>query len=81
MWVESSISFLNITEIGIQGGHKPGKLKEFEELPKSQGKLLNIFYFCGKTLKTQGKYKIWHILVNENVFQRTFLPHVSQGKV
>ena len=26
----------------IQGGHKPGKLKEFEKLSKSQGKLREI---------------------------------------
>ena len=26
----------------IQGGHKPGKLREFEKLSKSQGKLREI---------------------------------------
>ena len=65
----------------LQGGHKPGKLREFEKLLKSQGKLREIFYFCRKSWKTQGKYKICHIIVNENVFQGTFLSRVSQGKV
>ena len=31
-----------------QGGHKPGKLREFEKLLKSQGKLKEIFYFAEK---------------------------------
>ena len=66
-----------------QGGHKPGKhgkpgkLREFEKLLKSQG----IFYFCRKTWKTQGKCKICHIIVNKNVFQGASLSRVSQGKV
>ena len=70
-----------------QGGHKPGKhgkpgkLREFEKLLKSQGKLREIYYFCRKTWKTQGKCKMCHIIVNENVFQETFLSRVSQGKV
>ena len=56
-----------------QGGHKPGKhgkpgkLREFEKLSKSQGKLREIFYFCGKTWKTQGKCKICDIVVNGSV--------------
>ena len=47
-----------------RGGHKPGKhgkpgkLREFEKLLKSQGKLREIYYFCRKTWKTQGKCKI-----------------------
>ena len=71
----------------IQGSHKPGKhgkpgkLREFEKLSKSQGKLREIFIFCGKTWKTQGKCKICHIIVNKNVFQLNFLSCVSQGKV
>ena len=64
-----------------QCGHKPGKLEEFEKMLKSQGKLREIFYLCRKTWKTQGKCKICHIIVNENVFQGTFLSLVSQGKV
>ena len=32
-------------------------------------------------MKTQGKCKICHITVHENVFQGTFLSRVSQGKV
>ena len=64
-----------------EGGHKPGKLREFEKLLKSQRKLREIFYFCRKTWKTQGKCKICHIIVNKNVFQGTFLSLVSQGKV
>ena len=55
-----------------QGGHKPGKLREFEKLSKSQGKLREIRIFVGKTWKTQGKRKICNILGNENVFQRIF---------
>ena len=67
-----------------QGAHKPGKhgkpgkLREFE---KFQGKLREILYFCGKTWKPQGKCKTFDIILNENVFQRTFLSRVSQGKV
>ena len=30
--------------------------------------------------KTQGKCKICNIIINENAFQRTCLPYVSQGK-
>ena len=68
------------------GGHKPGKhgkpgkLREFEQLLKSQGKLRNLL-FLQKTWKAQGKCKICHIIVNENVFQGTSLSRVSQGKV
>ena len=38
-----------------QGGHKPGKLREFEKLSKSQGKLREIVTFAEKIWKTQGK--------------------------
>ena len=31
-----------LTKILTQGGHKPGKLREFEKLSKSQGKLREI---------------------------------------
>ena len=72
-----------------QGGHKPGKhgkpgkLREFEKLLKSQGKLREnsgkSIIFAEKPGK--GKCKICHIIVNENVFQGTFLSRVSQGKV
>ena len=47
----------------FQGGNKSGKhrkpekLREFEKLSKSEGKLREIFYFCGKTWKTQGNVK------------------------
>ena len=81
-----------------QSGHKPGKhgkpgrLREFEKLLKSQGKLREIFYFYRKTWKTQGKCKIRLIIVNENVSRGTFLtlvflreklkiPWKSQGKL
>ena len=52
-----------------QGGHKPGKLREFERLSKSQGKLREIKIFVGKTWKTREKRKIYDILANENVFE------------
>ena len=39
----------------MQGGHKPGKLREFEKLSESQGKLREIRTFVEKTWKTQGK--------------------------
>ena len=45
----------------LQGGHKPGKhgkpgkLKEFEKLSKSQGRLGEFGIFVEKTWKTQGK--------------------------
>ena len=64
-----------------QGDHKPGKFREFEKLLKSQGRLKEIFYFCRKTWKTQGKCKICHIIVSENVFQGAFLSRVSQKKI
>ena len=64
-----------------QGGHKPGKLREFEKLSKFQGKLREILYFRRKTWKTQGKCETCDIILNENVFQRTFFSRVSQGKV
>ena len=44
-----------------QGGNKPGKhrkpgkLREFEKLSKSHGKLREILIFVEKTWKTQGK--------------------------
>ena len=69
--------------MSVQGGHKlvnmenrenSGNLKNFLNLKE-------IFYFCRKTWKTQGKCKICHIIVNENVFQGTFLFRVSLGKV
>ena len=49
-----------VTEM-VQGGHKPGKhgkprkLREFEQLSKSLGKLREILLFAEKTWKTQGK--------------------------
>ena len=58
----------------IQGGHnpgkhgKPGKLRKFEKLSKSQGKFMEIRIFHSKTWKTQGKYKISDIIADENVF-------------
>ena len=66
-----------------QGGHKPvkhGKLREFEKLSKSQGKLGEISGFV-ETWKAQGKCKQCDIIANENVFQRIFLPKVAQGKI
>ena len=57
-----------------QGGHKPGKLREFEISGKT-------FIFTEKPGKTQGKCKIRHIFVNENVFHGTFPSRVSQGKI
>ena len=55
-----------------QGGHKPGKhgkpgkLREFKKLSKSQGNL----NFYRKNWKTQGKCKIFGIIVDETVFHR-----------
>ena len=71
-----------LSRVGYKPGKhgKPGKLREFEKLSKFQGKLREILYFCGKTWKTEGKCKICDIILNENVFQRTFLFRVSQGK-
>ena len=45
----------------MQGDHKPGnhgkpgKLREFEKLSKSKGKLREILIFAEKAWKTQGK--------------------------
>ena len=69
----------------LQGGHKPGKhgkpgiIREFEKLFKSQGKLREMFYFCRKTWKTQGECKIRYIIVKEN--SRELFSRVSQRKV
>ena len=68
----------------FQGGHKPGrhgKLREFEKFVQISGKTQGNLLFLQKTWKTQGKCKICNIIVNENVFQGTFLSRVSQGKV
>ena len=70
-----------------KGGHrpgkhgKPGKLREFEKLSKSQGKLRETWIFVEKTWKTQGKCGICGIIANENVFQRIILSGIAQGKV
>ena len=58
-----------------QGGHKPGKhgkpgkLKEFEKLSKSQGNL----NFCRKNLENSGKMKLYDMIANKNAFHRIFL--------
>ena len=45
----------------MQGGHKPGKhgkpgkLREFEKLSKSQGKLMEIRIFFQENLENSGK--------------------------
>ena len=74
-------TFLDSPDISgiIQGDDKPGKLREFEKLSKSQGNLREISTFVEKTWKTQEKFKICDIIVNENVFQ--VFSHFSQGKV
>ena len=67
------------THLNGQGGHKPGKhgkpgkLREFEKLSKSQGKLRKIWTFVEKTWKTQGKWKICDMIANKNAFHRIFL--------
>ena len=74
----------------LQGGHKPGKhgkprkRREFEKLSKSQGKLREILYFVEKPgkLRENVKYVTQSSMeVYENVFHRSFLSRVSQGKV
>ena len=45
--------YLNLSE--LQGGHKPGKLRELKKLSKSQGKLREMRSFVEETWKTQGK--------------------------
>ena len=60
---------------------KTWKTQGIKKIVKISGKFQGNFNFCGKTLKTQGKCKICDIIVNENVFQQTFLSHVSQGKI
>ena len=53
-----------------QGGHKPGKhgkpgkLREFENLSKSQGNL----DFCRKNLENSGKMKLCDMIANKNAF-------------
>ena len=49
------------------------KLREFENLSKSQGELRENWNFCRKTWKTQGKCKVCEIIANENVFRIIFL--------
>ena len=49
--------------------HTPGKLRKFERLSKSQR---NLFTFCGKPGKFMENVKC-DMIVNENVFQQTFL--------
>ena len=61
-----------------QGGHKPrkpGKLKEFEELLKTQGN----WNFSEKR-GNSGKCEISDIITNENAFHWIFLCKVSQGQ-
>ena len=41
-WEYQSCRIESIATTVIQGGHKPGKLREFEKLSKSQGKLREI---------------------------------------
>ena len=60
----------------VRGGHKPGKLREFEKLSKTQGNL----NFHRKTWKTHGKLRILGIIADENVFQRINLSRIAQGK-
>ena len=71
---------VGVFKIIEQGGHKPGKpgkLREFEKLSKSQGNL----NFCRKTWKTQGKCKIFGMFTNEKVSQPIFLSSIAQGKI
>ena len=46
----------------LQGGHKPGKLREFGKIVKISEKIREFDFFCGKTWKTQGKCKISDML-------------------
>ena len=49
---------MNISKFHFQGDHKPGKpgkLREFVKLLKSQAKFREILIFVEKTWKTQGK--------------------------
>ena len=79
----SSVPLFRTPGIQNQGGHepgkhgKPGRLREFEKLSKSQGNL----NLCRKTWKTQGKWKVCNIIATENVFHRIFLSWVAQGKI
>ena len=75
-----------VGEQNQQGGHKPGKygkLREFEKLSESQGKLgktqgnLN---FLSKTWKTQGKCKVCGVISNKNLRNRFSLLSCS-GKI
>ena len=57
----------------VQGGHKPGKhrkpgkLREFEKLSKSQGKLREILIFVEKPGKLR-ENEVCDIIATENVF-------------
>ena len=53
----------------MQGGDKPGKLREFQKLSKSQGKLREIWIFIKRNWKTRGKHRTCGIIAEENVFQ------------
>ena len=75
------------TEYCLQGGHKPGKhekLREFEKLSKSQGKLREIRIFIKIIWRTQGKCgkcRTCGRIGDENVFQRIILSRITQGKI
>ena len=64
----------------IQGGHKPGKLRESEKLSKSQGKLREIWTFAEKIWKTQGKWKICDMIADKNALTEFFFSWVALGK-
>ena len=70
-----------------QGCHKPGKhgklgkLREFEKLSKSKGKLREIWTFVEKTWKTQGKWKICDMIANKNALIGFFSLELLREKV
>ena len=66
------------TNIYQQGGHKPGKLREFEKLSKSQGKHREISPFVEKPGKLRENENIWHD-PQQKCTHRNFLSWVAQG--
>ena len=60
-----------------QGGHKPGKLREFEKLSKTQG---NLSFFCTTAWKIQGKCKTYDIMAMKMYSRDASFPELLREK-
>ena len=77
----TSVFALYRVATNLENMEKRGKLREFEKLSKSHGKLREIWTFVKKTWKTQGKWKICDMIANKNALIEFFSLELLREKV